>query len=107
LGKYETLHDVIEHGGPEVAELVHRLSVEETDAEAVDVASRLWERFLEREIEQCRLAARDVDAATYAQLVDDMRWFRLQLEDLREPERKASTVEGLLGWMVEDSKESS
>jgi hypothetical protein len=86
---------------------VHRLSVEETDAEAVDVASRLWERFLEREIEQCRLAARDVDAATYAQLVDDMRWFRLQLEDLREPERKASTVEGLLGWMVEDSKESS
>jgi DNA primase len=40
LGKYETLHDVIEHGGPEVAELVHRLSVEETDAEAVEEASR-------------------------------------------------------------------
>jgi DNA primase len=107
LGRFTSLHEVIEHGGPEVAQAVQRLSVEESEADAMDVASRLWERYLARQIEHCRLGARAADAGTYAQLVEDMKWFRLQLEDLREPDRKASTVEGLLGWMLEDSKEIS
>jgi DNA primase len=107
LGRFATLHEVIDSGGPEVAELVHRLSVEESEADAMDVASRLWERYLDRQIEQCRLAARTADTDAYAQLVDDMKWFRLRREDLREPDRKASTVEGLLGWVLEDSEEIS
>ena len=107
LGKFASLHEVIDHGGPEVAELVQRLSVEESDADPMDVAGRLWERYLDREIEGCRLAAREADSDTYARLVDDMKWFRLRLEDLREPERKASAVEGLLGWVLEESEEVS
>lgn len=103
--KFESLHDVIESGGPEVSELVQRLSVEESDADPMDVAGRLWERYLNRQIEHCRLDAREATPDIYAQLVEDMKWFRHQLEDLREPERKTSAVEGLLGWVLESNEE--
>ncbi len=107
LLSYPSLHEVIAHGGPEVAEMIQRLSVEESDADPMDVAGRLWEGFLDTQIEQCRLTARGADADTYAALADDMAWFRHRLEDLREPERKASAVEGLLTWMLEEVEEVS
>jgi hypothetical protein len=104
---HRSLHDVIDEGGPEVAELVHRLSVQESEADPLDVASRLWERYLDRQIEGCLLDARTADPAAYAQLAEEMRWYRLRREELREPERKASTVEGLLGWVLQESEEVS
>ena len=105
LLKFRSLHEVIDNGGPEVGEMIQRLSVEESDADPMDVAGRLWERFLNQQIEQCRLTARAADSETYAALAQDMAWFRHRLEDLREPERKATAVEGLLTWMVEESEE--
>jgi DNA primase len=107
LSQYSSLHEVIEQGGPEVAELVQRLSVEESEADPLDVAGRLWERYLGRQIENCRLRAREADSALYALLVEEMKWLRLQLEDLREPDRRATAVKGLLGWVLEDSEEVS
>jgi DNA primase len=104
---HPTLHEVIDHGGPEVAELVQRLSVEESEADPIDVAGRLWERYLGRRIEQCRLEARGTAGTDYARLVDDMKWFRLRLEDLRESDRRATAVACLLGWVLEESEEDS
>ncbi|MDH5290383.1 MAG: hypothetical protein OEY41_10340, partial [Acidimicrobiia bacterium] len=104
---YPTLREAIEHGGPEVAGLVQRLSVEESDADPSDVAARLWERYLQRQIERCRMSAREVDGDSYAQLVEDMRWLRLRLEDLRESDRRAGAVACLLAWVLEDSEEDS
>ncbi len=107
LLKFPSLHDVIDNGGPEVGEMIQRLSVEESDADPLDVSGRLWERYVEKQIEQCRLSARaaadDVDA--YAVLAEDMSWFRHRLDDLREPDHKAAAVEGLLTWLREDSEE--
>ena len=37
LCSYDSLHEVIEHGGPEVAAFVQRLSVQESTADPVDV----------------------------------------------------------------------
>jgi len=104
---HPTLREAIEHGGPEVAGLVQRLSVEESDADPSDVAARLWERYLQRQIEQCRMSAREADGEAYAQLVEDMRWLRLRLEDLRESDRRAGAVACLLAWVLEDSEEDS
>lgn len=100
-----SLHDAISDGGPEVAEMIQRISVEESDADPLDVAGRLWERFLETQIDECRLTARGADAETYAALADDMSWFRHRLDDLRAPERKAAAVDGLLTWMLEEAEE--
>ena len=105
LLKFSSLHEVIDNGGPEVAELVQRLSVEESEADPMDVAGRLWERFLDRQIETCRLEARTVDTDRYAMLAEDMKWFRRHLDDLREPDRRTAAVEGLLGWMIDGSEE--
>jgi DNA primase len=113
-----TMHEVIERGGPEVAEVVYRLLAQEAEAshtsstlaplgDPMDVASRLWQRYLERQIERCRRDAREADSGAYALLVEDMKWLRLQLEDLREPERRATAVKGLLAWVLEDSEELS
>ena len=104
---YPTLREAIEHGGPEVAGLVQRLSVEESEADPADVAARLWERYLQRQIERCRMNAREADSGVYAQLVEDMKWFRLRQEDLRESDRRAGAVAGLLAWVLEDSEEGS
>jgi DNA primase len=102
-----SLHEVIDAGGPEVAELVHRLSVEEPTADPLDVASLLWDSYLDRQIESCLFDARSADPGTYARLAEEMSWYQLRREELREPERKASTVEGLLGWVLQDSEEVS
>lgn len=103
--KFGSLHDVIEHGGPEVGEFVHRLSVEESGADPLDVVALLWRGYLGRQMDEYRLLAREAEGEAGVQVAKDFEWFRLQLEDLQEPERKASTVESLLGWVLEDSEE--
>ena len=105
--KFPSLHDVIEHGGPEVAEFVQRLSVEQSTADPLDVVALLWRGYLQREMDDYRARARTADPETASQLMRDFEWFRLQLEVLQEPDQKASTVEGLLGWVLEDSEEDA
>jgi DNA primase len=106
LLKFPSLHDVIDNGGPEVGEMIQRLSVEESDADPVDVSSLLWMRYVEREIERCRMEARvATEDAQVFDLAQEQSWFKLQLDDLREPRQKAAAVEGLLTWMREDTEE--
>ena len=105
LCKFPSLHDVIEHGPPEVGEFVQRLSVEESTADPIDVVALLWRGYLGRRMDDYRSRAREAEGATSAQLAKDFEWFRWQLEDLQEPERTASVVKSLLGWVLEDSEE--
>ncbi len=101
LGDHDTLHGVIGEGGPEVGELVKRLSVEESQAEPVDVAARLWEPYLDRLMHDTAAA---MTAAGNDEQVDIFRehtWLRLKLEDVREPTRQAGAIGDLLGWMDE------
>ncbi|MCP4226038.1 MAG: DNA primase [Actinomycetia bacterium] len=105
--KFSSLHDVIEHGGPEVAEFVQRLAVEESTADALDVAALLWRGYLGRQMDEYRAKAREATGEASALLAKDFEWFRLQLEQLQDPAQKASTVESLLGWVLEDLEEDS
>ncbi|MEM8926316.1 MAG: DNA primase [Actinomycetota bacterium] len=105
LSKFPSLHDVIDHGGPEVAEFVHRLSVQESQVDPVDPVALLWRSYLERLMDEARLAARSAEGDHFAHLARDIEWYRLQLEDLQEADRKAPTVEGLLAWVLEDTEE--
>jgi DNA primase len=105
--KFPSLHDVIEHGGPEVGDLVQRLAVEQSAADPLDVVALLWRRYLQGQMDEYRARARTADGATESQLLRDFEWFRLQLEALQDPEQKASTVEGLLGWVLEETEDDS
>lgn len=105
LCKYPSLHDVIEHGGPEVAEFVQRLSVEQSNADPLDVVALLWRGYLQREMDACRARARQATGEDAAEVARDFEWFRRELEALQDPDQKASTVRGLLGWVLEQTEE--
>ncbi len=103
----ESLHEVIEKGGPEVAEVVQRLSVEESMAEPMDVAALLWDPYLERLMgESAQAASATVDPDEQAAIFREHTWLRLKREDVREPSRQAEAIADLLVWVgdpVEDS----
>jgi DNA primase len=107
LGRHDKLHEVIEAGGPEVAEVVQRLSVEETQATAIDVAARLWEPYLERLMAEWKAALADAQPDEQSEIFREHTWLRLKLEEVRDPSRQALAIADLLGWIDEPDGEVS
>ena len=107
LGRHDSLHDVIAAGGPELAELVQRLSVEESQAEPVDVAARLWKPYLERLMADSAIEMASASPTEQIEIAREHTWFRLKLEDVRDPSRQAGAIADLLAWMKEPAEESS
>jgi hypothetical protein len=105
LGRHDTLHEVIEAGGPEVAEVVQRLSVEESQATAIDVAARLWEPYLERLMAEWKAALSGAPAEEQADIFREHTWIRLKLEEVRDPSRQAEAIAELLVWIEEPDGE--
>ena len=105
LGRHETLHEVIEAGGPEVAEVVQRLSVEETQATAIDVAARLWEPYLEQLMAEWKAALTSAPAEEQADIFREHTWIRLKVEEVRDPSRQAEAIAELLGWIEQPDGE--
>jgi hypothetical protein len=99
LHECASLHEVIERGGPEVAEVVQRLSVEESSAEPVGVAARLWDPFLERLMAESTQAMTTASPDEQIQIAQEHRWLRLKLEDVREPDEQAGAIADLLVWV--------
>ncbi len=99
LGQISSLHEVIELGGPEVAEVVQRLSVEEPLADPLDVASLLWQPYLERLMAETTLAMNSASMEGQAEIAREHTWLRLRLEEMRDPEQQATAIEQLLVWM--------
>jgi len=99
LKSTESLHEAIQFGGPDVGDLIQRLSVQDTEVEGEDVAARLWQRYLESRIDDCRRQARSVvDTEDLRELNTGMGWFKEQVAKLLEPNTRAATVAGLLAW---------
>ena len=93
------LREAIDFGGPEVGDLIQRLSVEDSDIEPIDVAGRLWQRYLERRVEDCRREARFATEASQLRVLNDqMGWFKARVAELPEMNTRATAVEGLLAW---------
>ena len=99
LASSETLHDAIAAAGPEVAQLLQRLAVEEPDAHPDDVLSLLAERAAARvEGEMREEAMRTGDLASYA---DMLRWLRLTREQAMEPDTRVEATSQLVAFLVE------
>ena len=105
LGRCQGLHEVIDSGGPEVAELVQRLSVEESQADPVDVAARLWTPYLERQMAELTAAQATADLDRLRELGPEQTWLRLRLEEIAEPTQQAGAIAQLLAWMGEPQKD--
>ena len=105
LGRCDNLHQVIESGGPEVGELVQRLSVDESKADPSDVAALLWKPYLERLMADAKLALASAGPDRQVELVQEHTWLRLRLEDIGEPARQAGAIAELLAWMGEPPKD--
>ncbi len=101
------VHEVIDAGGPEVAELVARLGVERTEAEPLDVAARLWDRYLNRLVGECRALARSTnDSSELAEISRSMAWYVSQRHALNDPDRQQSAVSELLAWVDRPMEET-
>ncbi len=96
--KSASLHEAIEAGGPDVGDLIQRLSVEDSPNQPDDVAARLWARYLERRREECRQEIRQPGADIGA-VNQHLAWFTARLGELQDPARRASVVDALLGWL--------
>lgn len=105
LGEISSLHEVIEIGGPEVAEVVQRLSVEEPLADPLDVAGLLWQPYLERLMAETTMAMNSANIEEQAEIAREHTWLRLRLEEMRDPEQQATAIEQLLVWMKDLSEE--
>lgn len=98
-------HAVIDAGDPAMAQLVRRLVVEESDAEPIDVASRLWDRYLDFRIQECVRSARQADfsADTFEALSQQQQWLKRAQTEVRDPREQVAAVHKLLTWASQAS----
>jgi len=100
----ENLHEAIETSGPEVGELLHKVSVDSSTAEALDVASLLWMAYLERLMNTTRShnPTGELDSDT----VEQHTWMRMRLEELKDQKSQESVVSELVSWLSSESSEN-
>ncbi|HEY3811265.1 MAG TPA: DNA primase [Acidimicrobiales bacterium] len=105
LSAATTLHDAIEAADPQAADLLQRLAVEDTDADADDVMVRLVERAGQRAVAGLQAEMRQADPADQAAFAPTVAWCKLTLEILRADDMtdRAAALEAeqrLVGWLV-------
>ena len=104
LATAQTLHDAIDRADPGAADLLQRLAVEETDANADDVIARLTERAALRELHDLEAAARRAPDRV-AELSPTTAWLRRSIEELRDPETASAATDRLVAWLLESNGE--
>jgi DNA primase len=100
------VHEAIEQADPQVADLLQRLAVEESDADPDDVMIRLVERAVQRELADLQSEMRQHDASDQAVYAPTVSWLKLGLERMRADDvtRKESALEAerlLVAWLAE------
>lgn len=97
LAESDTLAIAIAQADPAAAELLQRLAVEESEADPEDVAARLAEEAATRELTLVEAEARRSDDAL--SFSDDVRFLKLNMELLRDPETSVAAVGELVPWL--------
>jgi len=93
-----TLHDAIAGADPDVADLLQRLAVEDTEEDADDVIIRLLERAGSRVLADLQLEARSSPAPEqYGTII---AWLKIALEELRNPQSSRASEARLIPWLV-------
>jgi DNA primase len=95
-----TLHDAIEAADPEAAELLQRLAVEETDADADDVVVRLADEAGGRALAELQAAVRE-GSGDWTEHSHSIEWLKLTREELREPTTAVDASVRLVRWLVD------
>ncbi len=89
----------------EDADLLYRLAVGSADTDPLDVACRLWTRFIEAQRHDRLRRPLEGFEAESSELVAEMRWFQETLEALQDPGSQEVTVGELLAWVTTAPKE--
>ncbi|MFP3907804.1 MAG: toprim domain-containing protein, partial [Acidimicrobiales bacterium] len=90
------LRDLIAEADPATADLLQQLAVQESEADAADVATRLVEEATRRAIAEVESDARQADdVADYA---PTLQWLKERLMELRDPHADRTPLDQLLAW---------
>ncbi|MCD9622390.1 DNA primase [Rhabdothermincola salaria] len=90
-------------GEHDAADLLQRLAVEDTDADAGDVLLRLVEEGASRAISALQAEARVADDPLT--VAGDIAWVKHRMLELREADTAESATEQLLGWLTGQTEE--
>jgi DNA primase len=100
-----SLHEAVEQGGDDAADLLQRLAVEDSEADATDVLSRLVDQAARRQMAVMRAEVGTADEQVVFARSEEMAWLKLRVEELREPATAAGAVEQLLPWLAQRPQE--
>jgi hypothetical protein len=100
-----TLHEAIETADPQAADLLQRLAVEETGADADDVMIRLVERAGSRALRDLQIEMRQATSDQHVAYAGTIAWLKVALETMRTDDvtKRPAAVEAeerLVGWIV-------
>jgi DNA primase len=98
LSSATTLHEAISGAEPEVADLLQRLAVEDTDEDPDDVMIRLLERAGDRVLADLQRQARGSSAPE--QYAASISWVKLAVEELRNPLTREEAQDRLVPWLL-------
>ena len=90
------LREAIEAADPATADLLQQIVVQESEADAVDVATRLVEEATRRALAELEAEARH--AAEPLDYQPTLRWLKERLMELRDVHPEPTSLEQLLAW---------
>jgi DNA primase len=103
LADGDPLHDVIEAAPPEIADVIQRLGVEDTEAPAIDVIAGVAWLAADRALQDLQARARR-NASDLSVLPDTARLQGLR-EKVQPPEPEPDALDELLTWLTEQAEE--
>jgi DNA primase len=104
LASAQTLHEAIERADPAAADLLQQLAVEDSEAEALDVASRLADNVVAVELSRLDAEMRHSEEA-FKEKAREHTETKLNQERLRDPDTAAGALEELVGWLRDRAEE--
>ena len=99
------LYAAIEGSAPQVAELLQRAALDESDAEPQDVVNLLLERAVDRELSALKAEMRRASPDDQAAYSPTIAWLKLALEQVRSDESEdhsfaREATDALGGWLI-------
>jgi DNA primase len=106
LSRTADVHDAIDQADPQLADLLQRLAVEETDADPDDVTIRLVERAVQKELRELQAELRQSAPADQAAYSPTIAWLKLGLERMKsdnvaQREGALEAEDLLVAWLAE------
>jgi DNA primase len=100
------VHEAIDRADPQVADLLQRLAVEESDAHPDDVTIRLVERAVQKQLQELQAEMRQAPPDQQAGYIPIITWLKLGLErmradDVNQRDAAIEAEERLVGWLTE------